>query len=557
MPIHFFLLSAILTGLLSCSGSISPQSDPRSSPTPIHEVNPLPLPHTVGVLPFDYHGHDSRWSWLRHGLPDMLITDLVSRFGMMIISRESLGEVLREQWLQHRGMSESKDAVKLGRLSGARYLLKGSIYDIQNDVMVDIHMLDVERGSVIRTSRAVGSYGDVPSLEKQLSVQIQNWFSSLNLNRSSDFKVSQELVDDEEFQEVDDSRAVLDVPVASRPRTPNPYVLGLDLQLSLERRQRMREEAWNFASDVWKSALSIELSSPEVSDVVYGSELTASEGIVKIPLTAYFHSDSLNNIHRALEVSVLETDGETFERRRLVWKGDVSTNRLFAEHFRAPRRVFVRAISESGQVIGVSSSWSWRTEKTVQVHESGGIDIAVWPESIIHGKADFAKNLLARDQDIKRFDAITVLVPDERRTISVELVESDTLGNPVSSEPNPSPIRFRQSLKNWFSEHWAPPVAEFLPLQGYLPGNKRTILLRVTGQHNTVHTARISGNGGESLLLRDIKSLLKRLVKSCLFDCRTSVHDIQYSQPFEVRVQLDLYKDLRQVGLGKTVSVGK
>ena len=188
MSIPFFLLSAILAGLLSCSGTPSLQSDPQSSPTTIQDVNSLPLPHTIGILPFDYHGHDPRWSWLRHGLPDMLITDLVSRFGLAMISRESLGVVLREQWLQHRGMSESKAAVKLGRLSGARYLLKGSIYDIQKDVVVDVHMLDVERGSVIRTSRAVGSYGDLPGLEKQLSVQIQNWFSSLNLQHSSESK---------------------------------------------------------------------------------------------------------------------------------------------------------------------------------------------------------------------------------------------------------------------------------------------------------------------------------------------------------------------------------
>ena len=230
---------------------------------------------------------------------------------------------------------------------------------------------------------------------------------------------------------MNDPHVVLDVPRKSKPRMTETSVHGLDLQLNLERGQRLREEAWSIASEVWSSALSIELSSPELSHIVNDSGQAMLNGIVKIPLTAYFHPDSLSNIHRELKVAVLVSDEENPERRRLAWTGDVSTSRLFAEQIRAPRRLFVRAISESGQVIGVSSPWPWRTDRTVLVHESGSIDVTIWPEHIIHGKADFPNNLLAYDQDIKRFDAVTVLVPDERRTVAIESNEYDPSDKPA------------------------------------------------------------------------------------------------------------------------------
>ncbi|MCA9472030.1 MAG: CsgG/HfaB family protein [Nitrospirales bacterium] len=553
----FFLLSAIVAGLLSCSVPPSHQPDLQRTAPPSFPAEFLPLPHTVGVLPFDYHGHAENWSWLRHGLPDMLITDLVSRFGMKIISRDSLGEVLREQWLQHRGMSEAGQAVKLGRLSGARYLLKGSIYDIQKGVAVDVHMLDVERGSVIRTGRTVGSYDDLPALERQLSAQIQNWFPLRYVEKFSDPEDVPPLLRNETSQEPTDPHPVSDVSIELRPQKPPSYVSGLDLQLSFERNQRMREEAWYVASKAWETALSIEMSPPEFADGFLDSGSIARNEEVVIPVTSYFHSEDLNTLHPELELSFLATDQQNRGKGRLVWKGDASTSRLFAEQFRAPRRLFIRAIAESGQIIGVSSSWAWRADQAVHVHDSGIIDIAIWPTPIIHGQAVFMGDLLARDQAIKYFDAIMVLVPQERKSISVELIESAGVKareHSMSSDAETSAVRFQRALTDWFEQHWTPPVSEFLPVHGYLPGNRRSIQLRVTGRHNTVMTAQIGQTGDEPHLLQNVKSLIGRLTQSCLFDCRNGSQDLEQHDPVEVRVQLDLHKDLQHVGLGETVS---
>ena len=123
-----------------------------------------------------HHIDPSHWEWLRQGLPDMLTTDLALWPDIEIVSRQLLGEVLREQWIQHRGTSESDSVVKLGQLSGARYLVKGSVYPLDADLVVDVHILDVENGIVVRTARATGTFETVPALVRKLAQQIGKFF---------------------------------------------------------------------------------------------------------------------------------------------------------------------------------------------------------------------------------------------------------------------------------------------------------------------------------------------------------------------------------------------
>ena len=183
----YLFLSMVFLGLWSCSTANLPYSSTTpSSFSVIQGTQTLPLPHSLGVLPFDYHGEHSGWAWVRHALPDMLITDLTLWPGLDIVSRQLIGEVLREQWLQHRGVTDPTSAVRLGRLSGVRYLLKGSFFVTSSHITVDVHVLDVEDGRVVRAERITEALDHIPILERRLAEKIGGFFglqSKVNARR--------------------------------------------------------------------------------------------------------------------------------------------------------------------------------------------------------------------------------------------------------------------------------------------------------------------------------------------------------------------------------------
>ena len=93
--------------------------DPASLPSVV-TLQPVSPPYSLAILPFEDYSNRPDLSWLRQGLPDMLVTDLALLPGVRVVSRHRLGEVLREQWLQPRGSFEEASTVRLGRLLGAR-----------------------------------------------------------------------------------------------------------------------------------------------------------------------------------------------------------------------------------------------------------------------------------------------------------------------------------------------------------------------------------------------------------------------------------------------------
>ncbi|GJL49459.1 CsgG/HfaB family protein [Candidatus Nitrospira salsa] len=552
--VPYVIFSFTFLGLLSCS-TPPPSSVPiaESSSVQVQQQIPLSLPHSLGILPFDFHSDGSQWSWLRQGLPDMLVTDLAMQTGIHIISRQSLGEVLREQWLQHRGMTEPGLAVKLGQLSGTRYLLKGNVYHIDEQLSVDVHLLDVERGVVVRAGRVTGTPENFLALERQLSQHVKSFFDvqseldsrkSISHDERSAIQSFSDVVVKEDPQSIPQSDLLTE-----NPRSP---LLTMDVQLSLDRAQRLREEAWLFANEVWRRGLVIELGVPgDRVDVVAERHQGFRYESLLIPVSSFFLPGKLRDIHRALELSRLTENSQEAVRGMLVWKADESTTRLFAERFRSPRRLFVRAISQSGEVLAVSSPWTWRVDQTVEVEESGAIQIRLSPEPTIQGNAEFLKFILSQHLLMQHFDAVVVPVPKEHRMVSVEPFESGNENDLNDSEFGNLPVTLQQRLKDWLLENWRPPVTESLPVRGYLPGNRRAIQLRVWGQHGVVEDVQLSQVPHEELLQADVKRLVSQLIGYCLSDCRnTSSEYVEANDAFAFRVQLDLIKDLQHVGFG-------
>ncbi|GJL53149.1 MAG: hypothetical protein NPIRA02_02810 [Nitrospirales bacterium] len=543
----------VILGLLSCSTPSPSVPGPENPAVQIPQEPPLPLPHSLGILPFDVYQHDAPWGWLRKGLPEMLVTDLTLASDIHIISRQSLGDVLREQWIQHRGMTDPGSAVKLGQLSGARYLLKGSVYHHEARLSVDIHVLDVERGVVVRASRVTGTVDDVPTLERNVSQRIGEWFGAQGVSNDSLYSKRQHvriLRPTPSATVVPNSSDISEFHDLVDP--PQAPILAFDVPLRLDTARRLREEAWLFADVVWQRGFVIELDASADAFTVSPDEGTTRNGeSLWISVSASFRVDRLRSIHPALEVSRLPADDRELEEGKLVWKSEANAARLFTERFRVPRRLFVRAMSQSGEVLAVSSPGTWRVDKTIAIDDSGAIRLGLSPDATIVGQAEFPQNILRYHQRITHFDAVVVPVSDERRIVSVEILEpaNETARNDAVFHKQH--IVFERRLKQWFLDRWRPPVTESLPVQGYLPGNRRTIHLRVHGKNGIVEDVRVVQGLHEDVLRSDVEVLMNALRGYCIDVCQGESRErVETTHVFAARIQLDLIKDLSHIGFG-------
>ena len=542
-----------------CSQPSGPVIQPETSLSERPHPSPLSGPFSLGILPFDDHADLPGLTWLRQGLPDMLTTDLAVWPGIEIVSRPLLGEILREQWLQHRGTSDPNSTVKIGKLVGTRYLVKGSFYVVKDQLFLEAHVLDVERGTVVRTMRTSGDLTTIPTLEHSLAQQIGESFgkilppadpqktanNEMHLNPQADSPI--DLEEHESTSPAASSGTPLPQSLASRTQ-----LLVADALLSQERSQGMKEEAWVAADDFWSHGLSIELGAVRYTSLKADDSVDASLPQVWVPVSAFLKPDRVRATSRALKFSTNTRSEASSNQGLFNWNGDNPTaHRLFNENIRAPRRLFVRAISSDGEVVALSSAWTWRVEKSVEFQTAGGFHISVWPTPIITGQAGFPTMMISGYGDALSFDTVVVSVPREHRLVSVELIDPSDGNNSESEQPEKSSTKALEQLQAWLLENWDPPVLESIPISGYLPGNRRTAHMLISGEGGIIREVHLSQVPEEPLFVEELTRLAARLKGHCVWNCSQTGPDPHARTPsFRLRIQFDLVKDIRQAGLG-------
>ena len=97
----------------------------------------------VGVLSFDASSTDT----------SILISDIYAYYlqknGIKILDRKELGKILKEIKLSMAGITEAKDAKKIGKLSGADLLLTGNMKELGNIYFINVKLIDVSTGETV------------------------------------------------------------------------------------------------------------------------------------------------------------------------------------------------------------------------------------------------------------------------------------------------------------------------------------------------------------------------------------------------------------------------
>jgi len=127
------------------------------------------LAATVAIAPLKNVTSQAKDSWIGVGVSEALATDL-KRVGLYLVERQQLEWLMQERRLTE--VTNEQDAVKLGKLAGASFLVIGS-YQIQSaQLRIDARLVDVSSSQVMQTWTVSGVSDKLFDAEAQLAKDI-------------------------------------------------------------------------------------------------------------------------------------------------------------------------------------------------------------------------------------------------------------------------------------------------------------------------------------------------------------------------------------------------
>lgn len=88
---------------------------------------------------------------LEKGLAGMLISELAANPAARVVERDQLQRLMDEQNLGASGRVDEQTAARIGKLVGARYVVKGTFVDFYGDFRLDLHLVNAETSEIVKT----------------------------------------------------------------------------------------------------------------------------------------------------------------------------------------------------------------------------------------------------------------------------------------------------------------------------------------------------------------------------------------------------------------------
>jgi TolB-like protein len=147
------------------------------SSAPIHSHIQFPTPTVLSIFSFEDRTGKPELAWLRTGMVDMLIAELANNASLIIVQRERVDEIIREQAFQLSGRVTDESTVKIGRLIGANVLVTGRMIVADGLLRLDAQLIGVEQGTVLGAVSAEGRLNDVATVARLLVAKVRGLFS--------------------------------------------------------------------------------------------------------------------------------------------------------------------------------------------------------------------------------------------------------------------------------------------------------------------------------------------------------------------------------------------
>jgi TolB-like protein len=109
----------------------------------------------IAVFPFSNGGSYGQgkedFDALERGIAGMMISELDQNPAARLVERQDIQRLLDEQNLSAQNRVDPQTAAKVGKLVGARYVVAGTFIDFYGDFRVDVRLVNVETGEIIKT----------------------------------------------------------------------------------------------------------------------------------------------------------------------------------------------------------------------------------------------------------------------------------------------------------------------------------------------------------------------------------------------------------------------
>lgn len=125
--------------------------------------------YPTAIFPFAERGKEVKGYGSK--AQDLLFAKLAQRPEIILVERAQLNKILEELGLGLSGIVSPAQATKIGELTGAKVLLTGSVFEVENDLYVVAKIIGTETSRVLGKS-VTGKTGDFAKLVDDLAVQV-------------------------------------------------------------------------------------------------------------------------------------------------------------------------------------------------------------------------------------------------------------------------------------------------------------------------------------------------------------------------------------------------
>ncbi len=469
----------------------------------------FPSSLVLSVLYFEDRTKVPDLAWLRKGMVDMLVAEFARNPSLVVVQRERLEEVFREQAFQLSGRVADESTVRVGRMTGATVLVSGSVSHVDGQVRIDAQLMGVEQGIILGTASAQGPASDVSSTARTLVAKVvglipsgghraagvvaegegQNLVQAAKANdagelHSREGKLFQAL---EEFERA----------VAADPSNPSARSNYAKTVKSLSGADLLRTGQADGAAGGDRRMVSrlVERLTGSGLDAEIGavrSEL-APDGSVLLRVPVRFRLaasavDALVESTQALGGTIQRRPGGPAGRSEsagmdVLLSARPDLNREFAKQLGSPRRIYLRLLSSEGRTIAIYSNWrGWQLGTWVLPLDEQRVRID--SDTVLDSEARFMGLTPEQVAGVRGAKVTVDAVPRERMTLRLEVSDQDE-GKPEpgrnrprsglpATEPEGEDI---QVLRAELEQVWSPPITERGWGRGYLPGNERTAIV--------------------------------------------------------------------------------
>ena len=485
-------------------------SSPIPLSAPAHSRIQLPTPTVLSIFSFEDRTGKPDLAWLRTGMVDMLIAELANNPSLIVVQRERVDEIIREQAFQLSGRVTDESTVKIGRLIGANVLVIGRMIVADGVLRLNAQLIGVEQGTVLGAVSADGPLEDVATVARLLVARLQALFSApvgdaVTMPRAGSQMLQTAKADHngEQLSRAGKLFEALEEYERALALNPNNTIVQSHIARTLE---RLPPAAWRNPGQtqanrpvlnriVERLAMALEMDMGRPSAETIGAGRSGLRIPVHIRLSAPVIDQALEALAEIGGVVLQPADSDAPAvvqfARHPEWIEALAREKPFT------RRLYLRLLSEEGRTIAVYSDFrEWALSNWIALD---GSTIRIKRAYVLPSEAKFAELTPDQTAAIASMRVTLDRVPEERATVRLDIQATTDLPSERESRAPLSESRSERHqremeqdkamsdrvspLRGLMEAAWFPPVTARPWSVGYIPSNERSAVVIFSIDH--------------------------------------------------------------------------